>query len=99
LTQDHDLQYLGLNAKIIHTPGHTDGSLTVILDSKHAIVGDTLIGSRGKSVFPPFADDPETLMKSWKKLIDEGIEFLYPGHGSPFGVEKLTAEFDAAHIS
>lgn len=89
ITQNFDLQYLGLEAKIIHTPGHTDGSLTVILEGKHALVGDTCVGPRGKSVYPPFADDPKTLLQSWKKLLGEGVECLYPGHGSPFGIERL----------
>lgn len=94
ITDDHDLQYLGLNARIIHTPGHTDGSLSVILDGRYAMVGDTVIGGRGKSVFPPFADEPAALIRTWKMLIDDGVHYCYPGHGHPIPIQRMIGEYD-----
>lgn len=35
-----DLKPYGAAGKIIHKPGHTDGSISVLLESGHAVVGD-----------------------------------------------------------
>ncbi len=94
IDREYGLANLGLDARIIPTPGHTSGSLSVILDGRHAIVGDLVISGRGKSVFPPFADDPATLIRSWKTVIDAGVEYIYPGHGHPFRTEQLNRDFE-----
>jgi glyoxylase-like metal-dependent hydrolase (beta-lactamase superfamily II) len=91
--EEKRLEGYGLDIRIVPTPGHTEGSITVILDEKHAILGDTVV-NHTRTPFPPFADDPKTLINSWKSLIESGIEFIYPGHGNPFRVERLLVEFD-----
>jgi glyoxylase-like metal-dependent hydrolase (beta-lactamase superfamily II) len=45
-------------------------------------------------IFPHFCDDPKTLLATWQKLFDLGIEEIYPGHGKPFKVEKALVEFE-----
>ncbi len=67
--------------QIIHTPGHSSGSLSLIIDNEIALVGDTLFGTYPGSCFPPFADDVPQLMQSWKKLLDTGCKYFYPAHG------------------
>jgi glyoxylase-like metal-dependent hydrolase (beta-lactamase superfamily II) len=84
----YDLSDYDLNGYIVSTPGHTIGSLSVILDNKYAILGDTAF-SIFPQVYPPFANDPGLLRQTWKKLLDLGITQCYPGHGKPFSVEKL----------
>jgi glyoxylase-like metal-dependent hydrolase (beta-lactamase superfamily II) len=79
--------------RIIHTPGHTEGSITVILEGRHAIVGDTAVGHT-RTPFPPFAEDPRALLLSWKKLLEMGIEYIYPGHGIPYRAERLKKDFE-----
>jgi hydroxyacylglutathione hydrolase len=74
---------------ILPTPGHTAGSMSVIILDRYAIVGDTLFNAFRKSVFPPFADDREELLRSSRKLYDTGCTYFYPGHGNPFGRDKL----------
>jgi len=76
-----DMKDKGLNIYIIHTPGHSPGSLSVIIENEIAIVGDTLFGVLPCSVFPPFADDIPQMKKSWKKLQDTGCTLFLPGHG------------------
>ena len=44
-------------------------------------------------IFPPFANDPETLLKTWQKLFNMDIEFVYPGHGPKFKIEKAYTDF------
>lgn len=89
---EYDLNTFGLDAKIISTPGHTNGSQSVIL-GKTAITGDTFVNMRNGWIFPPFANEPELLLQTWQKLFDRGIEEIYPGHGSKFRTEKTLLQF------
>ncbi len=77
-----DLDSFGIPGYILHTPGHTSGSMSVIVDDEIALVGDTLFGIFPGCVFPPFADSPDLLLKSWKKLLDTGCRLFLPAHGS-----------------
>lgn len=76
-----DLPLRNDHIKIIHTPGHSSGSLSLIINDEIALVGDTLFGTYPSSCFPPFADDVPQLLKSWKKLLDTGCNYFYPAHG------------------
>ncbi|MFA5848671.1 MAG: MBL fold metallo-hydrolase [Bacteroidales bacterium] len=80
---------MGLNIDVIHTPGHSPGSLSVIIDGEIAIVGDTLFGVLRDSIFPPFADDIPLMKKSWKQLLDTGCTLFLPGHGRRIRIETL----------
>ena len=77
------------NLKVIHTPGHSPGSITLLGDS-FAIVGDLLFReSVGRTDLP--GGDSTTLLKSIHRIIqlpDDTI--LYPGHGpeTTVGYEK-----------
>ena len=82
-----DLRPYGLDASIIHTPGHTIGSQSVLVGDE-LIAGDCFFNIRGKMVFPPFADDEDQLLETWRKLFERGIKTIYPGHGLKFPVEK-----------
>ncbi len=90
-TEKFDLNPFGIDAYILHTPGHTLGSSCVIVNgkTKKAIVGDTLFGIFKNTVFPPFADNPKLLLKSWNKLLNTEAQIFYPGHGKAFNREKM----------
>jgi len=83
-----------LSVSIIHTPGHTSGSICVIINDESAIVGDTLFNVIPGTVYPPFADGEEELIKSWEKLLSTGCSTFYPGHGKPFSREKFSKCFE-----
>lgn len=89
-----DLSMHGLNIKIINTPGHTEGSLVVIADNEIVIAGDTLFGIFSGSVIPPFANDLNLLLKSWKVLIDTGCKRFLPGHGGEIDRELLINQYN-----
>jgi hydroxyacylglutathione hydrolase len=89
ISKRFDLQPFGIDGYILPTPGHTAGSISVIIEEDHAIVGDTLFNIFRHSVFPAYANDQEILLKSWKKLLEMGCEHFYPGHGKPFTRERL----------
>lgn len=79
---DTNLNICGLNIFLMHTPGHTIGSMSLIIDNEIAIVGDTMFGIFKWSVYPPFADDCDMMIKSWKKLLDTKCLIFLPSHGS-----------------
>jgi len=75
---------------LIPTPGHSIGSISVIVDNEIAVVGDTLFGVFRKSVFPPFADDVTEMVKSWGTLLLTPCHTFLPGHGSEVSRELLS---------
>jgi hydroxyacylglutathione hydrolase len=77
------------SAKVIPTPGHTDGSISLVIGNEVAFVGDTLFNFIPGTVFPPFANNVSELLKSWGKLINTGCKTFYPGHGKPIPLQKL----------
>jgi hydroxyacylglutathione hydrolase len=82
IDERYDLSEYGFNAYIIHTPGHTEGSLSVIIDNEIALVGDTMFGIFWWTVFPPFASDQFLLLNSWGKLLNSKCRIFIPSHGS-----------------
>jgi len=96
LLKDGDTVKLGtLEMKIIHTPGHTPGSISVALDDV-VFTGDTLFaGGVGRTDFEYGSED--ALIKSIREklmpLADDII--IYPGHGpeSTIGQERDSNPF------
>lgn len=91
---DYDLLKSEPTIRIIHTPGHTSGSVCLIINDESAIVGDTLFNVLPETVYPPFANDENELIKSWEKLLATGCSVFYPGHGKPFSRDKFRKSFE-----
>jgi hydroxyacylglutathione hydrolase len=88
------LRGFGLAGRVVHTPGHTAGSISVVLDNGDAVVGDLCQNGWGFGmglgpIVPPLADQPEALPSSWERLLREGACRFFPGHGQPFSAEEL----------
>ncbi len=82
----------GIPGKIIHTPGHTGGSVSVLLETGEAFVGDLAMSGpplRLSPGLPIFADDMKQVRESWKLLIDAGAKTIYPAHGKSFSVDVI----------
>jgi len=91
-----DLSEFGFPGKVLHTPGHTHGSMVVLLENGELIGGDTLFGVKNKQHFPPFAEDLPALVESWKRIRELPIKTIYPAHGRYFSFDSFLAEFDGA---
>ncbi len=91
ITDEYSLEEYGVNGKVIHTPGHTKGSISVIMDSKYAFVGDITmkIPPLSFSYQPIIAENMEQIYSSWQKIIDHGVEKIFPSHGKVFNVKIL----------
>lgn len=82
----------GLKLKVIHTPGHSTGSCSILTDG--AIFGGDLLfeGSVGRTDFP--GGSQEQLLESLDKLRPMPEEtIIYPGHG-PATTLKQEIEFN-----
>jgi glyoxylase-like metal-dependent hydrolase (beta-lactamase superfamily II) len=86
------LEPYGLRARVIPTPGHTAGSVSVVLASGEAIIGDVL---RGSLVWPNkarehfFCNDAERNMQSIARLAREGLLRCHPGTFGSFPGSEL----------
>lgn len=69
------LKSIGFSGELVHTPGHSDDSVSLVLDSGEAFTGDLTP--------TPFAteDQHEVIAKSWQALRDRGASTIYGGHG------------------
>lgn len=95
--EEYSLSGYGIDGKVIHTPGHTPGSLSIILENGEAIIMDMmasgiLLGgimwlSRVKH--PPFHDDLKQLKGSFDKLLQYNSDKYYLGHGGPVNRKQL----------
>lgn len=93
ITQEMNLTEFGVNGLILPTPGHTEGSVSVVLPTGEAFVGDLAVNLMG-SVFPPFAQNAPEIMMSWRKLARLGVNTIFPSHGAPFGINLLKKKID-----
>lgn len=74
------LKGVGIEGEIIKTPGHTDDSISLIIDGYCAFTGD----------LPEFglmeAYNDQIIIDSWKLIKDYKITKIYPAHGSPYTI-------------
>jgi hydroxyacylglutathione hydrolase len=89
-----ELKDMGIDAYIMHTPGHTSGSVSVIVDDEIALVGDAMFGIFSGSVFPPYAENAGLMIQSWGKLLQTGCRLFLPAHGSAKSRVLLKKDFD-----
>ena len=87
LTSDNHalLASLGIAGQVIETPGHTDDSISLLMDSGTAFIGD-LTPPGG---FDPLAD-PVTLA-SWQRLVDAGAKEFYHAHIGQIPLQRVQA--------
>lgn len=88
-----DFALFNFNAYLLHTPGHSFGSMSLIVDDEIAVVGDAMFGVIKKMIYPPFACDPEEMIKSWGKLLNTGCRIFLPAHGTQNSRELIESQY------
>ncbi|MGB4871107.1 MAG: MBL fold metallo-hydrolase [Candidatus Promineifilaceae bacterium] len=69
------LEKIGISGEIVHTPGHSDDSVSLLLDDGSVFTGDL--------TRPEFIsmEDAAIVTESWRVLREKGATRVYPGHG------------------
>jgi glyoxylase-like metal-dependent hydrolase (beta-lactamase superfamily II) len=69
------LSQIGIAGEILHTPGHSDDSVSLLLDDGSVFTGD----------LTPFelawGESAEVVQASWRLLKEKGARQIYPAHG------------------
>ncbi len=82
----------GIPGRILHTPGHSPGSVSILLDTGEAFVGDLAMNGfplRRTPGLPIIAEDPTAVVDSWHRLLKAGARVVYPAHGKPFPADVI----------
>ncbi len=85
---------VGPGIRLLHTPGHTRGSMSVVVeadDARYVIAGDALPtrDNYERWVPPGLNYDADTALESMRRIVDEA-EVVVPGHGAPFPVVRFS---------
>jgi len=91
LLDGDELEFGEFKLSVLHTPGHTPGSVCLVV-ANHAFVGDTILaGGVGKP--SPETDVRRQMMSIGTKLLRLPLSTaLYPGHGPATSLERELAQ-------
>jgi len=92
--KEGDLSISGLDFTVLHTPGHSPGSVAIYWpDQKTLFTGDLVFkGGLGRTDLP--GGDGKLLKQSIKRLADLDVEWVLPGHGDIIsGTEAVKDNF------
>jgi glyoxylase-like metal-dependent hydrolase (beta-lactamase superfamily II) len=105
VTDGDTLAAFGLDATVLHTPGHTPGSTTLLVPSaageSHAFVGDLITADRPiPDLQRQYATDWGALIPSLARVQAAAPDYVYVGHGRQIPVEGARlAEVDDLRVS
>jgi glyoxylase-like metal-dependent hydrolase (beta-lactamase superfamily II) len=93
--EELDLYPFGVQGRVLHTPGHTPCSSSVVLPGGEAVVGDLVMGMPRPRVpkLPHFATHTGQVQWSIQELLDQGVHTFYTAHGGPFSADQVRALF------
>ena len=91
LLDGDELPFGEFKVEVMHTPGHTPGSVCFVI-ANHAFVGDTILaGGSGRQM--PETDLRRQMMSIGTKLLRlPPATALYPGHGPATSLEREVAQ-------
>ncbi|HEY3345215.1 MAG TPA: hypothetical protein VGJ97_09825, partial [Anaerolineaceae bacterium] len=77
------LASLGIHGEIVPTPGHSPDSVSLLLDSGAAFVGDL----RPPNLVPE--ESSAETRASWQRLAEHGARQVYPAHDDPYPISMV----------
>ena len=88
------LSVKGIDLDVVHTPGHSPGSISLYWPQEKVLITGDLIFKDGIGRTDIPGGNSEILKQSITKLRDFDVEHLLPGHGELIsGKENVTANF------
>jgi glyoxylase-like metal-dependent hydrolase (beta-lactamase superfamily II) len=97
------LAAFGVEGEVVPMPGHTKGSLVVLLGNHTAFVGDMMMGgSLGGLISPSspgehyYQADREANRRNIEALVKRGVMTFYLGHGGPVSRDDVIRAFGVA---
>ncbi len=91
-----DLRPYGVDAEVIHTPGHTPGSLSVVLPERRILVSDLILPDfpfLRRPCMTLYADDTRQVLESLKRVLATSPVELVCSHGGPLDPERVRRHF------
>lgn len=88
IDENFSLSDYGFDATILHIPGHTVGSIGVLMANDDFIAGDIFVNNN-KPEIAPNAFNFKLLRENIEKLKLLDIKTVYPGHGNPFRFKEM----------
>jgi ubiquinone/menaquinone biosynthesis C-methylase UbiE len=85
----------GLDATVLHVPGHSAGSIAVLTADGVLFSGDFL-ENRTRPSLATLVDDAEAMKASFERAKRLDVRIVYPGHGEPFTMDEI-GNPDAGH--
>lgn len=95
--QRYQLSALGIPGRIVHTPGHSPASCSIVLDCGVCLTGD-LVRQNWKGLIDTglFYDSQREILHSLERISTYKPRVLYPSHGKPLSAADLE-RFLAGH--
>ncbi len=94
---------IGIDGEILHTPGHTHDSMSIVLADGRAFVGDlamTLLSFCGCRYRPIYVTDLDQVYQSWQKILDHGATLIYSSHARrPFSADHLVTTMNRLQVT
>jgi len=94
ISEKTSLEEFGIDGFILPTPGHTEGSLSVILKHGKAFVGDLAVNYLPLGIggyMTPYGEDIPKILSSWETILRMGVKTIYPAHGFPIPASRFLA--------
>lgn len=84
------LAEIGMDGQLVHTPGHSDDSVSLLLDYGTVFTGDLTHPAMVTE------DQADIVADSWRRMRAQGAETVYPGHGPVWHLDSMVGLFDPA---
>ena len=91
MKEEFDLRPYGIDGKVVHTPGHTQGSITIVLDNGEMLLGDLVRGTEQEIHLGSYYEDKDVLIQSLEKLAAYDADKIYMSHGTSIDNAALLA--------
>ncbi|MFC9328943.1 MBL fold metallo-hydrolase [Kitasatospora sp. NPDC057015] len=102
ITGETSLEEFGIAGRIMPTPGHTAGSISVLTDEGDLVAGDLVANSfmgliPGRPANPPFHDDPRQNLASLRAMLALRPGRLHVGHGVALDPDRVRRWAEREH--